>query len=122
MKKVGLVLLFSAIVSGAWARVPGGHFLDGFGHRVIVVNGGLYHPFYSTWGFNYGYPYYNSITPPPSKLDIEIAGIRNDYADKIRSVKMDPSLTKSERKAQVKIFREERKLDVINAERNYYKS
>lgn len=117
-------MLLTAITSGAWARVPGGHFREGFGHRTVVVSGGFYHPFYNSWGFYYGYPYYQGVMTPriPTQLDIQVATIKNDYADKIKSVKLDESLTRAQRREEIKTFKRERNLDVLNAERAYYKS
>lgn len=127
MKRIFLlVLLLSAIGTSAFANVPGGHFRGGYGHSTIIINRGYsgygyYSPFYSPFGFYYGYPYY-AAPVMPSKLDMQIADIRNDYADKIKSVKLDSSLSRQEKREQIKQFKRDRKVDILNAQRNYYKS
>lgn len=123
MKRIFLlVFLLSAIVTSAFANVQGGHYGRGYGHSTIIVNGGYgYSPFYSPFGFYYGYPYY-SVAAMPTKLDMQIADIKNDYADKIKSVRLDNSLTRPEKREQIKEFKRDRNMDVMNAQRNYYKS
>ncbi|MEC5143630.1 hypothetical protein [Chitinophaga sp. 212800010-3] len=119
-----VVLLMAAMVTGASAGVPGGHFRGGgYGHSTIIVRGGygFYDPFYAPFGYYYGYPYYG-MPAMPTKLDMQIADIRNDYADKIRSVKLDHSLTRQEKRANIKSLKQQRNYDVMNAQRNYYKS
>ncbi|QJB30133.1 hypothetical protein HF324_01635 [Chitinophaga oryzae] len=121
MKRIFLlVFLLAAVITSASANVPGGHFRGGYGHTVIV-HGGFYSPFYAPFGYYYGYPYY---TAPyvPTKLDIQITGIKNDYADKIKSVKLDNSLTRQEKREQIREFKRDRNLDILNAQRDYYKS
>lgn len=128
MKRIFLlVFLLSAIGTSAFANVPGGHFRGGgYGHSTIIINHGYggygyYSPFYSPFGFYYGYPYY-AAPVMPTKLDMQIADIRNDYADKIKSVKLDNSLSRQEKREQIKQFKRDRNIDIMNAQRNYYKS
>lgn len=121
MKRIFLlVFLLSAIVTSTFANVSGGHFRGGgYRHSTIIINGG--YGYYNPFGFYYGYPYY-SAPAIPTKLDMQIADIKNDYADKIKSVRLDNSLTRPEKREQIREFKRERNVDVMNAQRNYYKS
>lgn len=127
MKKLVLIVLMSAIVSGASAQFRGRG--DGGFHRgrtAVVVRGGFYprawYPFggfgWYTPGYGYPYGYYNR----PSKLDMEVADIKHDYSDRIHAVKMDNSLPRTEQKEKVKELKQERKDAVYQAKRDYYKS
>ncbi|TWV93348.1 hypothetical protein [Chitinophaga pinensis] len=128
MKKVIIVLVLTAMVQVASAMPPmhGGGFRGGFYPRTtVVVGGGFYNPYFSPFGFYYGAPYgypYSAAPYQPTKLDMQVADIRNDYADKIESVKLDKSLTGKERRAQIRTFKQERDQAVLDAKRNYYKS
>lgn len=131
-----IMLLSLALVTGASAQIRGGGHASigggyrggGYrgGHTTVVVGGGLgygYSPFYSPFGFYYGYPFYayGGEGARPSKLDMEIADIKNDYADKIESVRMDDSISGRERRHKVREFKRERDQAVLDARRNYYK-
>ena len=92
----------------------------------VIVGGGFYSPFYSPfygpfypygYGYGYGYPYYR-----PSKLDMKIQDIKNDYKDRIWSVKQDKTLTGKERRRQVHLLKQERDKDINDTKMNYYKS
>ncbi len=93
--------------------------------RVVIVGVSGYSPFYPSYGFGYnpfyGYPYANMYRPRPSKLDLEIEDIKNDYQDKIWSVKHDKTISRQERKQQVHQLKHEREEAVIEAKRDYYK-
>jgi hypothetical protein len=91
--------------------------------RVSVGVGFGYSPFYYT---PFGYPYYgynNMYAHPyrPSKLELQIEDIKNDYKDKIWSAKQDNSLSRKERRKLVHQLRAERDQAVTDAKRNYYK-
>lgn len=129
MKRTVLVLLLTAIVSGASARIPAGHFRDGFdrglGHRSgFVVRGGYYNSRYAPFGLYYSYPYYgySNLPVPPTQLDLQITQIKNDYAGKIGSVKLDNSLSGKERREKVRELKRDRTLAVMQAKKYYYRS
>ena len=128
MKKIIVALILAITVQGAFAMAParigGGFHGGGFYHprTTVVLGGGFYSPYYSPFGFYYGYPYPYAAPYQPTKLDMQITDIKNDYADKIESVKLDKNLTGKERRAQVKEFKRERDRAVLEAKRNYYKS
>ncbi|PWV48906.1 hypothetical protein [Chitinophaga sp. S165] len=128
MKKIIAILLLAVTVQGASAMVPnapGRGFRGGGGfyhpRTTVVLGGGFYSPFYSPFYFGYPYPY--AAAPyQPTKLDMQINDIKNEYADKIESVRLDKDLSGKERRAQVREFRRERDSAVLEAKRNYYKS
>lgn len=131
MKKIIFALMMSVAVTSAFAAGPGpgrgGFHGGGFrgGGRTVIVGGGFYSPFYSPWGFGWGwggypYPYY-AAPYRPSKLDLQVMDIKNDYADRISSVKMDRDLSGRERRQEVRQLKRERDNAVYDAKRNYYK-
>ena len=94
-------------------------------HPRVIVGVGAYAPFYPYYGLGYapyfGYPWYGYPMNRPSKMDMKIEDIRNDYHDKIKSAKADKSLTKAERKETVKNLKKERDLQIEDLKKNYYK-
>ena len=87
----------------------------------MIVGGGFYNPWYYPFGY-WGYPYPYYATPyQPTKLDMQVMDIKNDYADRIASVKLDKSLSGKERRQKIREFKRERDRAVMDAKRNYYK-
>lgn len=127
MKKLIVVLFALGLTTGVFAQ----KIIRGGGVRVIsrpVIAVGAYSPFYYSYGYNpfwgspFGYPYgYNNFNHRPTKLDLQIADIRNDYQQKISSAKGDKSVPKSERRQIVRDLKHERDQQIIEAKRNYYK-
>jgi len=123
MKKTITVMLALTLVLAAAAQRGHG------GGRVVVVTPGIglgygygYSSlFYSPYGYPYGYPYYYGNPYQTSKLQMEIADLKTDYSDKIRSAKKDKSLSKVERKATVQQLKTERNKAVQDLQKNYYK-
>ena len=69
------------------------------------------------------FPYYSTpVYSRPSELDMEISDLRADYNDKIWYVRHDKSLSKSERKAEIRRLKSERDRAVRNAEYSYQRS
>jgi len=130
MKTIIMAMMLAVTAAGAWAKAPGGPHGGGHGSfhggtTVIVRGGGYYSPYgYSPFGMYYGYPYYpyGTVAARPSKLDLQVTDIKNDYADRIESVRLDNSLTGKQRRAQIRVFRHERDEAVLEAKRNYYKT
>ena len=130
MKKLMVIVVALGLAMGASAQ-RFGHGGFGGGHayiapRVSVGVGFGYSPFYySPFGYNpYGYGYgYNGYgrSYRPSKLDVKIQDIKNDYEDKIYSAKHDNSLTRKERRQTVHQLRSERDQAINDLKRNYYK-
>ncbi|HTS43773.1 MAG TPA: hypothetical protein VMH01_05210 [Puia sp.] len=134
MKKLIIILLSLGLATGVYAQ-----------HHVVVGGGGYhyyvrpsvrvglgYAPFYPYYGFGFGYypfAYYplGYPYPPgygyyrPSKLSMQIEDIKNDYHDKIVSVRHDKSLTHAERKEKVHELKQERDQKITDTKSNYYK-
>ncbi len=130
MKKLMVIIVALGLAMGASAQ-RFGHGGFGGGRRVYVapprVSVGLgfgYSPFYSPYYSPFGYSpygYTNVYGHRPTKLDLKIEDIKNDYEDKIWSAKHDESLTRKERRKVVHQLRVERDQAVTDAKRNYYK-
>jgi hypothetical protein len=121
MKKLLIIAVSLGLAIGASAQRF--HGVGGFygGPRVVVGVG--YAPFYSPF-YNPYYPfgvYPYGYAHRPSKLDLKIQDIKNDYNDRIWSVKHDKSLTGKERRHQVHLLKQERDRDIQDAKLNYYK-
>lgn len=88
----------------------------------VVVGVGAY-PFYP-WSFYdpfYGYPPAYGYYHRPSKLDLEIEDIQNDYKDRIWSARHDESLSRHDRKEKVHELKHERDEAITQAKKDYYK-
>lgn len=127
MKTTIIAAILALTVSAAFANGGGPGIKGGGFYRprtTIVVGGGFYSPFYSPFGYGYyGYPYYPyaRVAQQPTKLDMQVNDIKNDYADKIASVRLDRTLSGKERREHIRAFRRERDNAVLEAKRNYYK-
>jgi hypothetical protein len=93
------------------------------GPRTTFI-AGTYFPFYYSPLYYGTYPYYGY--PPywyhrPTKLDLQIEDIKNDYEEKIWSARHDKTLSGKERRKEVRELKHERDHEIIEAERNYYK-
>ncbi|MEO8582643.1 MAG: hypothetical protein ABI415_02540 [Flavitalea sp.] len=125
MKKL-LVFLF-AISLAAGASAQKGHRGGSFHVRprvIVGIGGGFggyypyspyyqpYSPFYRGYGYN---PYAR-----PSRLDLDIQGIKLDYEDRIKSVKMDDGLKRREKRERIKELKYERDKAIIDAKKDYY--
>ena len=128
MKKVLIILFSVGLALGASAqrhgRTSGVHYSR---PHVVIVGG--YAPFYPYYGYGYGFGYnpffgYPTAYRPyrPSKLDLQTEEIRNDYQDKIWSVRHDKSLSRQERKAKVHELKHERNDAILEAKKVYYKT
>lgn len=124
MKKLLIVLLSFGLVAGASAQ---GHIGGGvhYARPRVIVGVGAYAPFYPYYGFGYpfGYPYGPAYGyyHKPSKLTLQIEDIKNEYSDKIYSVKQDKSLTHKQRRQKIREFKHERDQEINDAKVNYYK-
>jgi len=126
MKKLIVVLFTMGLATGVFAQ----KIIRGGGVRVIsrpVIAVGAYSPFYyggfysPFWGYPYGSPYYHNMYNRPTKLDLQIEDIKNDYKQKISSARSDKSVSKSERRQIVRDLKHDRDQEIIEAKRNYYK-
>ena len=129
MKKLMVIVVALGLAMGASAQRFGHGFGGGHAYiapRVSVGVGLGYSPFYySPFGYYpYGYGYNNVYgrSYRPSKLDMKIQDIKNDYEDKIYSAKHDTSLTRKERRQTVHQLRSQRDQAINDLKRNYYKN
>ncbi|MBC8034324.1 MAG: hypothetical protein H7Y03_09270 [Chitinophagaceae bacterium] len=131
MKKLLIVLFSLGLALGASAQkyagrppIRGGIYYRsiprvafGFGAFGSPFNGFYGNPFYYRPFYD---PFYSQPTPP-SKLDIEIEEIRNEYAQKIWDAKNDESLPRKERKRKAQELKLERDQTITEAKKNYYR-
>lgn len=64
------------------------------------------------------YPYYGSRRSP-AQLNMQIQEIKNEYRDQIKSTRKDKSISKTERKQQIRNLKSERDKDILNTTINY---
>lgn len=127
MKKLLLIATLFTIVSEANAQFRGRGDVGFYRGRSSMITPRIgYGQIYPYFGFRAYYPYYgyqpywhyNGM----SKLDRKLSIIRQDYADKIHSVRLDHTLAGKERRAKVRELRQERQDTLYEAKRNYYRS
>jgi len=139
MKKLIVVGLSLMLVTGVSAQYHyrGGFYARprvsigiGFGVPFSPFYGGYYgySPFFGYpplgYGYPYGYPYgygygYRNGYRP-SKLDLQIRDIKNDYANRIYMVKHDKTIKRKERKKQIHELEHDRDKAIIQAQKDYY--
>jgi hypothetical protein len=135
MKKLlllfGLLLLLATGVSAQrYYHGGGGYYAR---PRVSVGIGiGPYFPAYPYYGYSpyFGYPSYGYGYPygysngyrysRPTRLDLQLQDIRDDYSERIYQVKHDKSIKRKERKKQVHGLEHERDKAIIQAQKDYY--
>lgn len=125
MKKLIIILFAAFLATGAFAQ-------KGFHGRIVrviaprpVIAFGAYSPFYygysPFWGYPYGYNNYGYYHRP-TKLDLQIADIKNDYQQKISAARDDKSISRTERRQAVRDLKHDRDQAIIEAKRDYYKA
>jgi len=123
MKKLlicGLSIMMAMSVS---AQYHGGYY---YARPRISIGIGGYLPVYPYYGFSpfYGYPPlgygYRYNRPVPSKLDLQIQEINNDYNHQIWEVRHDKSIKRKERKKQIHELEHDREKAIIQAKKAYY--
>ena len=130
MKKLLIVLFSIGLAYGASAqkvmRGGGGGIHYSRPPRVIVgVGAGFgYSPFYPYGGFYspWGFPPYAGAYgySRPSRLDLEIQDIKLDYNDRIKSIRMDDSMTGKQKRQKVRELKTERDKAINQAKKDYY--
>jgi hypothetical protein len=127
MKKLLIVLFTMGLAMGASAQkyVRGGGFHYSRGPRVFVGVGAGFSPFYSynpygPWGYPYGGGYGPRYSARPSRLELQVQDIKLDYADRIKSVRMDRALKGRDRRQTIRQLKTERDRSIVDAKRNYY--
>jgi len=136
MKNILMMILGVGLALGASATQPklaSGSSISGRPAKVIVVRPYIlhsygyypyrfgYNPFYAPYAYN---PYYSPFAyqHQPSKLDLEVEQITNDYHHEIAEVRHDNTLSKAERRQKIRDLRHERKNSIIEAKKGYYDS
>lgn len=85
-------------------------------------------------GFGYGYNNYNRFRQPyyspyydnsygynrTTQLDLRIRDIENEYRERIRMVRNDKSISRGQRKSEIRSLRYEKERAVIEARRTYF--
>src|SRR5258705_13356264 len=118
MKTILMFCFAFVVTASASAQKYGRHYYSQPRVRSSIILGFGYNPYYSPYYSPYGV-YGAPIYSRPSRLDIEIADIRSDYNDRIWSAKHDNSLSKSERKSEVRRLKSERDRAIRDSEYNY---
>ena len=88
----------------------------GYGYGYYPYSPYWYNPWYAyPPGYGYGY------RSRPTKLDLQIQDINNDYKDKIWSARHDESLSRKQRRQEVHDLKHQRDNDILQAKKDYYK-
>jgi hypothetical protein len=140
MKKLVVVLVALGLAFGASAQRSKG---SGSTHpapskRVVIVRS--YSPFSPYFGYGWGSPFYgyspyNAYSPfgygfnngyrydrRPTKLDLQVEDIQNDFQDRITSVRHDDDLSRKEKRKKVQELKDARERAITEAKKNYYKT
>lgn len=124
---LGLTL---TVFAGGPKVVSGGRIGSG-ASKVIVVRphayysrGFGYSPFYSPfYSYNPFYlPFAYRQQEQPSKLDLAIEEVNNDFHHDIADVRHDKSLSTGERKQKIRDLRREKDNSIVDAKKDYYNS
>lgn len=129
MKKLLFVLLSVGLAIGASAqkrvvvRGGGGPYVR---PRVSVGMGFGYGAFYPYYGFApwWGWgpsPYAYGYNARPSRLELAVQDIKQDYADRIKSVRLQDDMTGREKRQTIRNLRVERDKAVLQAQKDYYR-
>ena len=125
MKKLLIILLATGLALSVSAQKfqHGGQSYHG--RSRVVISSGVYSP-YPYYGSYYGYPFYPYpynyyYAGRPTKLELKIEDIKNDYREKIWSARHDKSLPRKERVKNVHRLKHDRDQAINQAKRNYYK-
>jgi hypothetical protein len=134
MKKVIIALAFLGLAVSASAqksvRAPIRHPRPP--QKVVVVRS--YPPFspyfgygrsyygYSPFGFGYGFDYGYRHQNRPSKLDLQVEDVKNDYQDRVWSVRHDDGLSRKEKRKKIQELKYNRDNEIIDLRKSYYKT
>jgi len=75
------------------------------------------YPYYG-YRYGYGYPYYGAPRMP-YRLSLEIQSIKDDYRSQIRETRKNKSLSRSQRRQEIRSLKAERDQEIINAQKNF---
>ncbi len=126
---LGLVFGANAQAKSARGNFGPGSRGRGGGKVVLVAPRPIYRPYYDPFAYGYGYPFGYSpfwgwnnqaaVAVPPSRLELGIDRIRNQYSYQIANVRHDKSLSRPERKNKIRQLKYERDQAIIDAKQNY---
>ena len=122
MKKILIMLIATGFAITASAAIihPRGGYYDA--RPRVIVSSGFYSPFFPYYGYGYyGYPYFGHVTKP-TKLDLRIDDIQNDYKEKIEAARHDKTVARKDRKENVRLLKHEREQAIIQAKRDCYET
>ncbi len=96
---------------------------------VVVRSYPMFSPYFGMGRSYFGYPpfgygYYDryNYQSRPTRLDLQIQDIQNEYRDRIASVRHDDDLSRKERRQKVRELKNDREKSITEARRNYYKT
>lgn len=133
-----LLLLASSTSAQVYFHGGGGYYAHPRVSVGIGVGIGPYYPAYRYYGYSpyfayppygYGYPYgysypygnsYQRSYSQPTKLDLQIKDIKDDYNERIYQVKHDKNVKRKERKKLVHDLEIQRDKAITQAQRDYY--
>lgn len=136
-KKLLIVLFSLGLAYGASAQ-RGGHGIvrGGGGYHYVpsrtYVGVGIGLGYGYGWGYPWGYPYgwygpwgpypayYYGYGAMPSRLQLQIDDIKNDYSAQIKEVRHDKSLARKDRRAKIDELKHDRDAAIIQARKDYY--
>lgn len=129
MKKIFAILLLTSITYAASAQ-HGKHRQPVRNSHTVIrpqVRIGVGSSFGNGYGYNRTSPFYSSPYNSynynrPSRLDLQIQDIENDYRDRKWSVRNDKSLSRQQRKAELQNLKYQKEREIIELRRNYNKS
>lgn len=127
MKRILFILIAMGTVFYASAQRghKGGHVVR-VRPPIVVGGGAFFSPFYSPWRMGWGpgfySPYYPMYSSRPSKLDMKIEDIKDEYQDLIKATRKDKSIDNKELKQIISDLKKDREEDIKQARKDYYES
>lgn len=129
MKRVLVIMMALSLCASAFAQRKGGGYYHVYRPRVVVVPSigfgvGYGYPFYGypLYAYPYAFPYYGypyGYQRTPSKLALQIQSINLDYKNRIKTVRHDKSLSRSERRNEIRNLKTEKEQAIIQAQRDF---
>lgn len=132
MKTLFITLLSLTLSVGATAQRHG---VSHWGHRSARLYVVPSISFYGGWGLGYpfgyyGYPFgyfdypfygpYAYRSPRVNALDQQISSIKSDYKYKIKAVRKDKALDRSQKREEILTLKSERESDIQKAENQFF--
>lgn len=126
MKTILIILMSITLSVGASAQRKGHYYAPRTHIYVVPFSYGIGYgypylgpPYFGFPYYGYGYPYPEYKRGMPYKLTKEIESIKSDYKYKIKAARKDKTLSRPQRRQQIRNLKSERDKEVINAEINF---